>query len=67
MASEELKSISSIELFNNQIEELKKMKGNIEHLKNELITAQKNYEQRLVVMDIQRNYFINFVMVKVQR
>jgi len=52
MASEELKSISSIEIFNNQIEELKKMKGDIEDLKNELITAQKNYEQRLSEYEI---------------
>jgi hypothetical protein len=52
MASEELKSISSIEIFNNQIEELKKMKGDIEDLKNELIIAQKNYEQRLSEYEI---------------
>jgi hypothetical protein len=47
MASKELKSISSCELFNTQINELKEIKVDLDRLKSELTTAEKNYAQRL--------------------
>jgi hypothetical protein len=52
MASKELKSISSCELFNTQINELKEIKVDLDRLKSELTTAEKNYAQRLSEYEI---------------
>jgi hypothetical protein len=50
MTSEELKSISSFELVNIEIKELKKLKIDLKYLKNDLKITQKKYELKLEQM-----------------
>jgi hypothetical protein len=47
MASKTIKTTSTCDLFNAQIDELKQMKIDLEQLKNELTMAQTKYHQRL--------------------
>jgi hypothetical protein len=47
MASEDLKLISSNELFKRELNELEQMKMDLEQSKNELIMAQTKYHQRV--------------------